>query len=846
MTVTLGTAALDELVTDQAKQLHSLMSQLRSCGINGIVDLPQIVVIGEQNAGKSSVLEAISGVRFPVTAGLCTRFATEISFYKTEYSRVNVRIQRDVTGDRGVDNEPKVDATFDESAVAKDDLPELIQKAKERMGISDGGKGFSKDVLCVKIEGPDMVPLTLVDLPGIYANETETQTKEDIQTVDDLVNWYMAQSKSIMLVVVEANIDIARHVALAKARKHDPKQERTLGVVTKPDLTKGQGHVEADHIRLVRNQEPKHILELGWHVLRNRAEDEESTNDRDATEAKFLGSAPWNVIDEADRGIVKLRKKLSYILYKHTQGCLSTVIQDIQTNLQKRQAEDDALGTNRSDPRDQRAFLLAIATEFQRLLRDANIGHYADNFFGPLTSPRNRLRAELRAFHRAFAFVLRTTGHKLSVARPHDAEGDDEVGSKTDPELDPVPKGVSDFLDTHPYPFPPPKTVSRSELKQELEVLAAANEGRELPGCCNSELAIHLFRIQSGLWSDIAQLHIRSVATATQGFVERLLHYVVGGKNAQLTEERLLCDYVDVFFKQRNELLSKKLDELLMPYMEGYSMPLEDEFERLVSRWKTERLAKQLQQFSLTEPAKFDEAKQKDGKAKLLLVAMDLNLCQDDRTEDVIDMMQAYYEMSLHTFIDNVTNLAIESCLIQDLGTMFNPVEVGKMSDETLKRLAAEPEMAQSRRTRLAEEISALKEGLEMCRRSMPRAESAASPSPSLNVSLNKRESLFWSAAPPAQQSDELSKASPRTPEPTATNLIARSQQSRIEPESKSPSQNGTARVNPGKGTNQSPGSRLSEFGSSGSSAVDSAFPPKVGNSGTSTTNLGGLDPKNM
>lgn len=160
------------------------------------------------------------------------------------------------------------------------------------MGISDGDKDFSKDVLCISVECPEMVPLTLVDLPGIFVNETATQSKGGIKTVNDLVDRYMAQPKSIMLVVVEANVDIARHGALARVGDHDPKHERALGVVTKPDLAKGQGHLEAEHIRLAQNREPKHMLRLGWHVLRNRAENDEISSDRDTIETKFLESPP--------------------------------------------------------------------------------------------------------------------------------------------------------------------------------------------------------------------------------------------------------------------------------------------------------------------------------------------------------------------------------------------------------------------------------------------------------------------------------------------------------------------------------------------------------------------------
>ncbi|CAH0055843.1 unnamed protein product, partial [Clonostachys solani] len=42
------------------------------------VDLLQIVVYGNQSAGKGSVLEAISDLTLPTKDNLCTRFETEL------------------------------------------------------------------------------------------------------------------------------------------------------------------------------------------------------------------------------------------------------------------------------------------------------------------------------------------------------------------------------------------------------------------------------------------------------------------------------------------------------------------------------------------------------------------------------------------------------------------------------------------------------------------------------------------------------------------------------------------------------------------------------------------------
>lgn len=69
--------ALHQLQQEQSKLLDKI-DELRTIGVGGLVELPQLIVCGNQSSGKSSVLEAISRVRFPAKSNVCTRFATEV------------------------------------------------------------------------------------------------------------------------------------------------------------------------------------------------------------------------------------------------------------------------------------------------------------------------------------------------------------------------------------------------------------------------------------------------------------------------------------------------------------------------------------------------------------------------------------------------------------------------------------------------------------------------------------------------------------------------------------------------------------------------------------------------
>lgn len=73
------TSSLQALQSADQRKVMDIVDKLRRTGLGGIVELPQLVVCGDQSSGKSSVLEAITEIPFPRKENLCTRFATEVS-----------------------------------------------------------------------------------------------------------------------------------------------------------------------------------------------------------------------------------------------------------------------------------------------------------------------------------------------------------------------------------------------------------------------------------------------------------------------------------------------------------------------------------------------------------------------------------------------------------------------------------------------------------------------------------------------------------------------------------------------------------------------------------------------
>jgi len=242
---------VDSLRSKGEASLLDAIDLLRCQGISHYVSLPQLIVCGDQSSGKSSVLEAISGIPFPTRDNMCTRFATEVILRRAATAGVSVAIVP--SEESRTDAERQSLQNFHEPLTTIEDLPALIEKAKIAMGLTEMTKAFAKDVLRVEISGPDRPHLTIVDLPGLIHAENKLQTTADVNTVQQMVRSYMANRRSIILAVVSAKNDYPNQIVLKMARDVDGKGHKTLGIITKPDTLPVGLESETSFANLARN-----------------------------------------------------------------------------------------------------------------------------------------------------------------------------------------------------------------------------------------------------------------------------------------------------------------------------------------------------------------------------------------------------------------------------------------------------------------------------------------------------------------------------------------------------------------------------------------------------------------
>lgn len=187
VTTKLQTEALNSLCSQDQLDLLDAVDRLRSHGISKYVSLPQIIVCGDQSSGKSSVLEAISHVSFPVKSNACTRFPTELVLRRAPNESSSVSIVPHASRSK---TEKKSLEGFHQELDGFDKLANVVEAANIAMGVHTHGKAFSKDLLKIEITGPDLPHLTIVDLPGLIHSETKHQTTEDVELIKDVVKEY--------------------------------------------------------------------------------------------------------------------------------------------------------------------------------------------------------------------------------------------------------------------------------------------------------------------------------------------------------------------------------------------------------------------------------------------------------------------------------------------------------------------------------------------------------------------------------------------------------------------------------------------------------------------------------
>ena len=201
------------------------------------INATSIVVVGDQSHGKSSCLEALSGIDLPRGEDIKTRVPLvmqlrSIAADEDEYAVIS-----------------SSDIFCHEQRIALSDVAAKVDELTAKLAGSE--KGVEDKPIYLEVHRHDQEDLTLVDLPGItrVAREGQGGSGAELEAlIKGMARQYCEPKETIILNVVSAMVDFSTSASLQLSQELDPSGRRTLLCVTKVDQ-----HAEAGLARKARD-----------------------------------------------------------------------------------------------------------------------------------------------------------------------------------------------------------------------------------------------------------------------------------------------------------------------------------------------------------------------------------------------------------------------------------------------------------------------------------------------------------------------------------------------------------------------------------------------------------------
>jgi len=323
-------------VISAINDLQDIFSQLPSDAQLG-VNLPQVAVVGSQSSGKSSVLEALVGRDFlPRDNNICTRRPLLLQLQQThghgaEWAEFLHQKGRKIS---------------DFSEIRKEIEAETNRTVRGRSCVSS-------DPIVLKVYSPNVLTMTLIDLPGITKVPVDDQPANIEEILTDMTRNYIEQESCIILAVTPGNADVANSEAIKLAQQVDPAGLRTLGVITKIDIMDAGTDVRE---YLLGERAPK--LKLGYVAVVNRSQMDikQNVSIKDALEGEQrwfqrskAGGAAYRDIAHTSCGTRVLAHRINGLLKSHIQRMIPSLTSTLRHQAVKLRLELQSLGPEETE-----------------------------------------------------------------------------------------------------------------------------------------------------------------------------------------------------------------------------------------------------------------------------------------------------------------------------------------------------------------------------------------------------------------------------------------------------------------------------------------------------------------
>ncbi|KAL9090190.1 MAG: hypothetical protein Q9159_002089 [Coniocarpon cinnabarinum] len=689
-------SAMDELDRPERVKYLSVIDKIRETGVTKDISLPQLVVVGDQSSGKSSLLEGITGLAFPVSSDVCTRFATQIILRRCPPEQASAEVSI-IPGPNSVGNGVAKNhledfkRTIDPSRFENEALATILSDASKHLGLPSAGvkleenngesleKRFSEDIVRIELSGPNQRHLSVVDVPGLFHNPTKFQTAEDKEIIRNLVQEYIGDKRTIILGVCSAISNLATQEVFQLARQADPNGQRTVGIVTKCDAVASGDEQSVLDIATNKYEPLKH----GWFVVKNRSTKDIHENvtvqQRHQRELSFFNTtAPWNTIPKERRGVGPLKDYLGKLLSDHARSEFPELVRELKSRREESLQALQQLGDSRQNSAEQRTFLGDIAAKYERRVQDVLDGTYdrvtRDN-------PKLKLRKLLRDLEDGFEQKMHLHGHLYPF------------------------KTVNDETDKE---FERPTESSEEDIYDWIEDIYLDNRGTELPGMVNPSIVRMAFQEQSIHWDDITFEYFQKALDIITAFRSQIFELLISEDDVRQNVVLHLEGHTDTLFDKARQSVSRCLKD----ERDNILKTLNDYYSETLEKCRTDRIEKRLKGLGLggNDFFKMPSLNAIVGAAKLKNT--------DEAIYSIHDALKAYYKVAIKRFVDAISLSVIETDLLGDDGPVkvFNTHFVNNMSDDQLASIAAETSMTSIARAEASAKVERLQQALDLAK----------------------------------------------------------------------------------------------------------------------------------
>ncbi|KAG0197134.1 hypothetical protein BGX33_000916 [Mortierella sp. NVP41] len=559
---------------------------------------------------------------------------------------------------------------------------------------------ISEKVLEITISGPTLSPLTIIDLPGYINTTIDGQAKTIVQTIRTINTRYIKDSRTIILAVVPANVDLNNIYVLGEAERYDQNNERTIPIVTKPDAI--EQDLLPNLIQTILNK--RKFMKLGYLVMRNSSykDIDMPWDDARQLEEEFFKSSPlWSQVPDANKGRVSVKTFLGELLYNHIKKELPFLKKDILDLVSKCEKEITDMGPPvlSTGMAKTRYFdsILRLRTSLIALLA----GDYSFDYI-------SQYKADFEEQSSLTTDDVNIVGLFDDAEDADDADNCEPLSLESEGDYRLIRSSLYRLYERYNVVMNKDKYMLP---KDKICDLVLRYKGNELPGFISFNTFTKIYMETLLRWNDITKAHVFNI----HQFLYKAINRFITSSADPLIKDTLLFEF-DKFYRSQIAKIETEIDNIFMDERTPFTMnkyyydnilksrkaSAEEHIQRIVNNMHT-----------LYNPTK-EEAKanlrqnlQSFGNITRI---SDVNYNEQLAVEDLQEQIKSYCKVARKRIVDVLLLQTIERHLIKSVHLYFDMLIA--VDDSAITSRLIESPAKQARRRELELKVDVLRKSL--------------------------------------------------------------------------------------------------------------------------------------